>query len=97
LADGDIIIDGGNSYYRDDIARANALKPSGIHYVDCGTSGGVFGLDRGFCLMIGGEEAIIQYLDPIFKSIAVQAVRGILSRWYITASSTASWPPMPKG
>jgi 6-phosphogluconate dehydrogenase len=70
LADGDIIIDGGNSYYRDDITRANALKPSGIHYVDCGTSGGVFGLDRGFCLMIGGEKAIVKYLNPIFKSIA---------------------------
>jgi 6-phosphogluconate dehydrogenase len=70
LAAGDIIIDGGNSYYRDDVARANALKPAGIHYVDCGTSGGVFGLDRGFCLMIGGEAPIVQYLDPIFRSIA---------------------------
>ena len=70
LADGDIIIDGGNSYYRDDIARAHALKASGIHYVDCGTSGGVFGLDRGFCLMIGGEEAVVNYLEPIFRSIA---------------------------
>jgi 6-phosphogluconate dehydrogenase len=70
LEAGDIIIDGGNSYYRDDISRADALKPSGIHFVDCGTSGGVFGLDRGFCLMIGGEEPIVKYLDPIFKSIA---------------------------
>ena len=67
---GDIIIDGGNSYYRDDILRAKALAQSGIHYVDCGTSGGVFGLDRGFCLMIGGEEAIVKHLEPIFKSIA---------------------------
>jgi len=67
---GDIIIDGGNSYYRDDILRATALKRIGIHYVDCGTSGGVFGLERGYCLMIGGEDAIVDYLDPIFKSIA---------------------------
>jgi len=67
---GDIIIDGGNSYYRDDLARAKALKASGIHYVDCGTSGGVFGLARGYCLMIGGEDAVVKHLDPIFKSIA---------------------------
>jgi 6-phosphogluconate dehydrogenase len=67
---GDIIIDGGNSYYRDDLARAKALKPRGIHYVDCGTSGGVFGLERGYCLMIGGEDQVIARLDPIFKSIA---------------------------
>ena len=67
---GDIIIDGGNSYYRDDLARAQALKASGIHYVDCGTSGGVFGLGRGFCLMIGGEGKVVRHLDPIFKSIA---------------------------
>jgi 6-phosphogluconate dehydrogenase len=70
LDDGDIIIDGGNSYYRDDILRAKALKTRGIHYVDCGTSGGVFGEQRGFCLMIGGEELIIKHLDPIFRSIA---------------------------
>ncbi|MEO6798086.1 MAG: phosphogluconate dehydrogenase (NAD(+)-dependent, decarboxylating) [Candidatus Dormibacter sp.] len=67
---GDIIIDGGNSYYRDDLQRAKALKASGIHYVDCGTSGGVFGLERGYCLMIGGEKDVVQYLDSIFKSIA---------------------------
>jgi 6-phosphogluconate dehydrogenase len=70
LADGDIVIDGGNSYYRDDIDRAKQLKPAGIHYVDCGTSGGVFGLERGFCLMIGGEDGPVQHLDPIFKTIA---------------------------
>ena len=57
LAPGDIVIDGGNSYYHDDIRRAEELKTKGIHYVDCGTSGGVWGLDRGYCLMIGGEEA----------------------------------------
>jgi 6-phosphogluconate dehydrogenase len=67
---GDIIIDGGNSYYRDDLLRAQALKTRGIHYVDCGTSGGVFGQERGFCLMIGGEEQIVKHLDPIFRSIA---------------------------
>src|SRR5450759_2168366 len=67
---GDIIIDGGNSYYRDDLARAKALKRSGIHDVDCGTSGGVFGLERGYCLMIGGEAQAVRHLDPIFRSIA---------------------------
>ncbi|MDP2601482.1 MAG: decarboxylating 6-phosphogluconate dehydrogenase [Deltaproteobacteria bacterium] len=67
---GDIIIDGGNSYYRDDLQRAKAFKGKGIHYVDCGTSGGVFGLERGFCLMIGGEDEVVKHLDPIFKSIA---------------------------
>jgi len=67
---GDIIIDGGNSYYRDDILRAQALKTRDIHYVDCGTSGGVFGQERGFCLMIGGEDQIVKHLEPIFRSIA---------------------------
>ena len=67
---GDIIIDGGNSFYRDDVLRAKTLKTRGIHYVDCGTSGGVFGEERGFCLMIGGEDQVIKQLDPIFKSIA---------------------------
>ena len=67
---GDIIIDGGNSYYRDDLLRAKALKRRGIHYVDCGTSGGVFGLERGYCLMIGGEDRVVKHLDPIFRSIA---------------------------
>jgi 6-phosphogluconate dehydrogenase len=67
---GDIIIDGGNSYYHDDIARAGALKADGLHYADCGTSGGVWGLDRGYCLMIGGEDDVIEHLDPIFKTLA---------------------------
>src|SRR5437867_6134099 len=66
----DIIIDGGNSYYRDDITRAEELSPKGIHYVDVGTSGGVFGLERGFCLMIGGEKEIVEHLDPIFRTLA---------------------------
>ena len=64
------MIDGGNSYYRDDIIRAKALKADGIHYIDCGTSGGVWGLERGFCLMIGGEDEPVARLDPIFKTIA---------------------------
>jgi len=67
---GDIIIDGGNSNYRDDIDRAAALQPKGIHYVDVGTSGGVWGLERGYCLMIGGEKEVVDLLDPLFASIA---------------------------
>jgi 6-phosphogluconate dehydrogenase len=70
MSAGDIVIDGGNTYYRDDIDRAEALAPSGVHYVDVGTSGGVFGLERGFCLMIGGEEQVVAHLDPIFRTIA---------------------------
>jgi 6-phosphogluconate dehydrogenase len=67
---GDMIIDGGNSYYRDDIVRARQLAQKKIHYIDCGTSGGVWGLDRGYCLMIGGETGPVEHLDPIFKTIA---------------------------
>jgi len=67
---GDIIIDGGNSRYHDDIRRAEALKKQGIHYVDVGTSGGVFGLERGYCLMVGGETEIVTHLDPLLQSIA---------------------------
>jgi 6-phosphogluconate dehydrogenase len=67
---GDTIIDGGNSYYRDDIRRAAALSKRGVHLVDCGTSGGVWGLDRGYCLMIGGETDVVGHLDPIFATIA---------------------------
>jgi 6-phosphogluconate dehydrogenase len=67
---GDAVIDGGNSYYRDDIARAKQLAPKKVHYLDCGTSGGVWGLDRGYCLMIGGEDEVVERLDPIFKTIA---------------------------
>ena len=66
----DIVIDGGNSYYRDDIVRAHRLAEHHLHYVDVGTSGGVFGLERGFCLMIGGEDAVVAHLDPIFATIA---------------------------
>ena len=70
LDDGDIVIDGGNSYYRDDITRARRLRERKVHYVDVGTSGGVFGLERGFCLMIGGEDDVVAHLDPIFATIA---------------------------
>jgi 6-phosphogluconate dehydrogenase len=70
LSANDVVIDGGNSYYQDDIVRASALKEKGIHYVDCGTSGGVWGLERGYSLMIGGEDEIVRRLDPIFKSIS---------------------------
>ena len=66
----DILIDGGNSYYIDDIRRANELREKGIHYVDVGTSGGVWGLERGYCQMIGGEKEIVSHLDPIFKTLA---------------------------
>src|SRR5487761_1973094 len=70
LEQGDILIDGGNSYYVDDIRRAKELAPKGIHYVDVGTSGGVWGLERGYCMMIGGEPATVQHLDPIFARLA---------------------------
>ena len=70
LEPGDVIIDGGNSYYRDDIARAEAVRAQGIHYVDVGTSGGVWGLERGYCLMIGGEDEVVERLQPIFEAIA---------------------------
>ena len=70
LAKDDILIDGGNSYYIDDIRRAGELKAKNIHYVDVGTSGGVWGLERGYCMMIGGENATVQHLDPIFKTLA---------------------------
>src|SRR5215467_11142490 len=66
----DILIDGGNSYYIDDLRRAKALAPQGIHYVDVGTSGGVWGLERGYCMMIGGEQAVVRHLDPLLASLA---------------------------
>ena len=70
LSKGDIIIDGGNSYYKDDVRRASSLKEKGIHYVDVGTSGGVWGLERGYCMMIGGNDEAVKHLDPIFKTLA---------------------------
>ena len=70
LEPGDIVIDGGNSYYHDDIRRAGELQAKGLHYVDVGVSGGIWGLERGYCHMIGGEDAIVRHLDPIFRSLA---------------------------
>ena len=70
LEEGDILIDGGNSYYVDDIRRAKELAQKGIHYADVGTSGGVWGLERGYCMMIGGEKKAIKHLDPIFSRLA---------------------------
>jgi 6-phosphogluconate dehydrogenase len=70
LEPGDMVIDGGNSYFRDDVRRAKALEPKGIHYVDVGTSGGVWGIERGYCLMIGGPREAAEHLDPIFRALA---------------------------
>ncbi len=75
---GDILIDGGNSYFKDDIRRSKMLRDKGIHYVDVGTSGGVWGLERGYCMMIGGPKEVVQQLDPIFKTLAPG--RGDISR-----------------
>jgi len=70
LTAGDVIIDGGNSFYKDDVRRSAMLKPSGIHYLDAGTSGGIWGLERGYCMMIGGDQSAAQRLDPIFATLA---------------------------
>jgi 6-phosphogluconate dehydrogenase len=70
MESGDIVIDGGNSYYRDDMERAERYGARGVHFVDVGTSGGVFGLERGFCLMIGGKAEVVEHLDPIFSALA---------------------------
>jgi 6-phosphogluconate dehydrogenase len=70
LKSGDILIDGGNTFYKDDVRRARELKPKGIHYLDVGTSGGVWGLERGYCLMIGGDKEPVTHLDPIFSALA---------------------------
>ena len=70
LAAGDTIIDGGNTFWKDDVRRARELRGKGLHYVDAGTSGGVWGLERGYCLMLGGEKAVVERLDPIFAALA---------------------------
>src|SRR5213594_3516349 len=70
LEKGDILVDGGNSYYIDDIRRAKELRPKGIHYVDVGTSGGVWGLERGYCMMVGGERDVVGHLGPIFATLS---------------------------
>jgi 6-phosphogluconate dehydrogenase len=91
MEEGDTVIDGGNSYYRDDVERAAALKARGIHFVDVGTSGGVFGLHRGFCLMIGGDKDVVERLDPIFSALApgVNAAPRTPGREGRASSSTA--------
>jgi 6-phosphogluconate dehydrogenase len=90
LKPGDIIIDGGNSYYRDDVDRAKRLSSRGLHYVDCGTSGGVWGLERGYCLMIGGETDVVKYLDPIFATLSPGNTLGLPpSRAERASASTA--------
>jgi 6-phosphogluconate dehydrogenase len=78
MESGDVIIDGGNSYFKDDVRRAKSLKPKGIHYLDVGTSGGIWGIDRGYCMMIGGDSDTVRRLDPIFKALAPG--RGDISR-----------------
>ncbi len=70
LEPGDVVIDGGNSYFKDDIRRARALAEAGLHYLDCGTSGGVWGLERGYCLMIGGEPEVVAAMTPLFRALA---------------------------
>lgn len=77
----DIMIDGGNSHYIDDIRRANTLATRGIHYVDVGTSGGVWGLERGFCQMIGGDSNVVRHLDPLFATLVSVMVRVITMLW----------------
>lgn len=89
LDSGDVVIDGGNSYYQDDVVRARQLAERDVHYVDCGTSGGVWGLERGYSLMIGGDDEAIARLDPIFKSIAPGAA-GVESTIGRTGSTTAA-------
>jgi 6-phosphogluconate dehydrogenase len=93
LSPGDTVIDGGNSYYRDDIRRAQELGGQGLHYLDVGTSGGVAGFDRGYCLMIGGEQPIVQRLEPIFRSLApgVAAAPRTAGRAGAPASGEEGW------
>jgi len=101
LTAGDILVDGGNSYYVDDIRRAQELGPKGIHYVDVGTSGGVWGRERGYCLMIGGEAAVVKHLDPIFAQLAPgagniprtpgrEAIGGTAERGYLHCGSNGA-------
>ena len=91
LAPGDIVIDGGNSYYRDDIRRAGELHARGLHYVDVGTSGGVWGLDRGYCMMIGGEALVVQMLNPVFQALAPGIDSAPRTAGRETASGTAEY------
>ncbi len=97
LEAGDILIDGGNSYYHDDLRRAAELGEQGLHYVDMGTSGGVFGLERGYCLMIGGDDTASAALPSRATSTAGRMAPGTSSKWFTTGSSMASWRPTPRG
>lgn len=94
LSEGDTIIDGGNSYYRDDIKHAAALKEKGLHFVDCGTSGGVWGLERGYCLMIGGEDEVVDRLAPIWESIAPGNMADTVER---TVGRSGAYTPEEEG
>ena len=89
LGSGDVVIDGGNTFYRDDVRRAGELEPRGVRYVDCGTSGGVFGLDRGFCLMVGADADVFEHLEPIFASLAPGASAAARTRGRSGDPSTA--------
>jgi 6-phosphogluconate dehydrogenase len=101
LEPGDTIIDGGNTYYRDDIRHAVVLKAQGINHVDVGTSGGVWGFDRGFCLMIGGDVKVVDRLSPIFASIAPGSTppserrAAPVSRHHPSRASTTAGPTVP--
>jgi 6-phosphogluconate dehydrogenase len=88
LEQGDIVIDGGNTYYKDDVKHSIILKEKGIHFVDAGTSGGVWGLERGYCLMIGGEQSIVEHLDPIFKTLAPG--QGDIARTFTRAEASGT-------
>ena len=89
LEPGDVVIDGGNTYYKDDVRRANELRGKGIHYVDVGTSGGVWGAERGYCLMIGGDTGVVARLEPIFRTLAPGAAGVAPSSTLDTSSTTA--------
>jgi 6-phosphogluconate dehydrogenase len=93
LQTGDIVIDGGNTHYIDDIRRADTLRARGIHYVDAGVSGGIWGLERGYCLMIGGERTIVSHLDPIFRTLAPGADAGAPPGQAPHDAKSASWGP----
>ena len=94
----DVIIDGGNTFWQDDVRRGKALKTRGIHYLDVGTSGGIWGIERGYCMMIGGDKAVVDRLDPIFKALAPgpgDIPRTPAARAAIRASSRATSTPAP--
>ncbi len=96
---GDVIIDGGNTFWQDDVRRGKKLKERGIHYLDVGTSGGIWGIERGYCMMIGGDKAVVDRLDPIFKALAPgrrrYSAHAASRRHAIRASSKAISTPAP--